>query len=62
MEQDFKKIDERHCFSCIQWDGQRTYYPDKKVIKVDVSKEALCRISRKKIRGSSICERYFPMR
>jgi len=51
----------KRCYSCIQWDGQRTYYPEKKIIKVDVNKEGTCRITRQKVKGSSHCDEYFPL-
>lgn len=61
MGQDFKPVNVKNCYACLQWDGNRTYYPDRKVVKVDDRTEANCRIYHKKIKGTSFCEHYHPM-
>jgi len=35
MSQELKESGVKRCYACIQWDGQRTFYPEKKQIKVD---------------------------
>lgn len=62
MAQDFKEAGKFYCYACIQWDGQRSYYPEKKLIKVDVGREGICRVSKKKVKGNSHCDSYFPLR
>lgn len=58
MEQDFKKIDVKRCYACIQWDGQRTWYPEKKLMKVAENSEGNCRVFHVKKRGSASCEHF----
>jgi hypothetical protein len=60
MNQDFKKPDAKHCYACLQWDGPRSYDPVRKLLKVDETKEDNCRLLHKKVKGSSVCERFFP--
>ncbi|TFG84532.1 MAG: hypothetical protein E4H20_02930 [Spirochaetales bacterium] len=62
MAQEMMEVGTKHCYACIQWDGQRSYYPDKKLIKVDATKEGICRITRQKVKGGGRCEQYFPLR
>ncbi|HKL85416.1 MAG TPA: hypothetical protein VJ861_03695 [Treponemataceae bacterium] len=62
MAQNFKPIDGKHCYSCIQWDGPRTWDSIKKLVKVDEKKLEICRITHKKVRGESFCEHYFAIR
>lgn len=62
MSQDIMPAGKKKCYACIQWDGQRSYYADKQAIKVDVGREGLCRITKKKIKGSSSCDTFFPLK
>lgn len=62
MAQEMKEPGKKHCYACIQWDGTRSYYPEKKLIKVDVQSEGLCRVTRQKIKGSGHCDQFFPLR
>lgn len=62
MSQEIREAGKKQCYACIQWDGQRTYYPEKHTIKVDVNREGKCRVSRQMVKGSSHCEQYFPLR
>ena len=62
MEQDLKKAGVKRCYACIQWEGQRTYYSDKKLIKVDALREGNCLVHHKKVKGSSSCDQFFPLR
>ncbi len=52
----------RHCFACIQWDGKRTYHPERDIIKVDPTTEGNCRIKRSMVKGSSFCDQYFALK
>lgn len=62
MSQDFKPIDAKHCYTCIQWDGQRNWYPEKKVVKVDEKKEGPCRVFHKNVKGDCVCDHFFPIK
>jgi len=62
MSQEFKEIGTKHCYTCIQWDGQRTFYPEKKTIKVDAGAIGKCRITHQPVKGSGHCEQHFPLR
>ncbi len=62
MAQEMKEAGKKHCYACIQWDGQRSYYPDKKIIKVDVGNLGICRVTRQKTKGSGQCDQFFPLR
>ena len=54
MSQEFRPIDAKHCYTCIQWDGQRTWYAEKKLVKVDEKKEGLCRVLHKNVKGDYV--------
>ena len=60
--QDFKPVGVQKCYACIQWEGQRSYYPEKKQIKVDIKHEGHCLVCHKKTKGESTREHFFPLR
>lgn len=62
MDQDFKKAGVKKCYACIQWEGLRTYYPDKKQIKVAPSHEGNCLVQHKKFKGTHFCDNYEMLR
>ncbi|HOZ72806.1 MAG TPA: hypothetical protein PLQ29_06035 [Spirochaetales bacterium] len=62
MSQEMKDLGIKRCYACIQWTGQRTFYPDKKKIKVDEGSDGVCLMTHQKIKGSGHCEQYFPLR
>ena len=62
MGLDFKKAGTKHCYACIQWEGKRNYYPEKKMFKVDDSKEGNCLIYHKNVKGTHFCENFDPVR
>ncbi len=62
MSQDLKEAGVKRCYACIQWEGQRTYYPEKKQIKVDVKREGNCLMLHKKTKGDSSCEHFFALK
>ena len=62
MSQELRETGSKKCFSCIQWTGQRTFYPEKKQIKVDVGSDGTCLVVHQKVRGSFHCEQFFPLR
>jgi len=61
MLQEVTKHDGKHCFACVQWDGQRTIDPKTKAVKVDKTKEENCRLHHKTMKGSGTCEHFFPL-
>jgi len=62
MSQDLKEANAKRCYACIQWEGQRTYDPVKKLIKVDAGREGNCLVQHKKVKGTHFCDQYFPLR
>lgn len=58
MEQDLKKAGVKRCYACIQWEGQRTYYSDKKMFKVDTHREGNCLVLHHKTKGSHFCDHF----
>jgi hypothetical protein len=50
------------CYSCIQWDGVRSFDHEHEQVKVDAGSEGNCRVLRKMMKGSSHCENYFPLK
>lgn len=60
--QELKPAGVKRCYACIQWEGQRTYYTEKKEFKVDVRKEGNCLVQQKKVNGSGFCDKFFPLR
>lgn len=62
MSQDIKEAGVKRCYACIQWTGQRTYYPSTKTIKVDVGIEGTCLLKHAKTKGSAHCDDFFPLR
>lgn len=62
MSQELKEAGVKKCYACIQWTGQRTFYPKEKRIKVDVGIEGTCLIQHAKTKGSGHCDQYFPLR
>lgn len=61
MAQELKKVDIKRCYACIQWDGQRTWYPAERMVRVDESREGHCRMFHEKRKGSATCERFTVM-
>lgn len=62
MSAEFKPFDEKHCYTCIQWEGQRSWGEDKKTVKVDEKQSANCLLLHKSVRGDSFCDHFFPIR
>ena len=62
MSQDLYPIGQHHCYSCLQWDGTRTYEQEKGKIKVDASSLGKCRIAHSRIKGTAFCDNYSPLR
>jgi hypothetical protein len=62
MSQELKETGAKRCYACIQWTGQRTFYPEKKLIKVDPTREGICLVTHTNTKGSGHCDQYFPLR
>jgi len=62
MSQELKEIGVKRCYACIQWDGQRTFYPEKKQIKVDAGGMGTCLLTHTKIKGFRPLRPVFPLR
>ncbi len=62
MSRDLKESGVRKCYACIQWDGVRTFYPEKKQVKVDVGTDGTCLLTHQKTKGSNHCDQFFPLR
>jgi len=62
MSQELKEIGVKRCYVCIQWNGQRTFYHEKKLIKVDAGSMGTCLLTHAKTKGSGHCDQFFPLR
>lgn len=58
---DFLPLHKKHCYACINWDGNRTVYADEGKIKVDEREKAHCRLWHEDRAGSQECERFIPI-
>jgi hypothetical protein len=61
MCQEYKPMSDRHCCTCIQWEGARSWDKETKLIKVDEKISAHCLLLHKEVRGVDYCERFFPI-
>lgn len=59
--QDFHPVETKRCYACIQWQGARTYEPQKKMIRVDAGRMGNCLMKRTLVRGSAACDQFFPL-
>ena len=62
MSQEFKPLDDKHCYTCIQWEGSRSWDKEKRLVKVDEKQSENCLVLHKEVRGDSLCEHFFPIR
>lgn len=62
MSQEIYPVSQRHCFTCIQWDGTRSYDHENAKVKVDAGILGTCRVNHQKVKGSHCCDNYFPLR
>lgn len=62
MSQDFKPIIAKRCYACIQWEGIRSYDPEKKIVKVDVGREGKCLVHRTMVKGDHYCDAFFQLK
>ena len=61
MSQEFKSMDDKRCYTCIQWEGLRSWDKDTRLIKVDEKVSENCLLQHKKVRGDSVCDHFFPV-
>lgn len=62
MARDLMPAGNRRCYSCVQWEGTRTFFREKKQIKVDPHETGHCLIFKMKKTGSMSCEHHEPLR
>ncbi len=62
MSQELHPAGTRRCFACIQWDGKRSYEPERKLIKADAGCEGICRLSHHMTKGSGVCAQFYALR
>jgi hypothetical protein len=62
MPQDIHQLGARHCFTCIQWDGHRTFDQVAKTIRVDSGSEGNCRVHHTKVKGTHYCDQFNPLK
>jgi hypothetical protein len=62
MAQDLHPAGVRRCLGCLQWDGRRTFVPERRLIKADAGSEGHCRVKHSATRGSSVCGGYYEMK
>lgn len=58
MARDLHPYRVQKCYACIQWEGNRTYFADKKAIKADLGEQGHCRLFHVLKKGSQTCERF----
>jgi len=61
MSRDYRSIEEKRCYTCIQWEGHRTWDSKTKLVSVNEKSDENCLALHKKVRGDSLCERFFPI-
>lgn len=62
MPQDIHRLGSRHCYTCIQWDGRRSFDPATKTLKVDTGSEGRCLIKHANVKGTHVCDLYYPLK
>ncbi|HOX48586.1 MAG TPA: hypothetical protein P5165_10865 [Spirochaetia bacterium] len=62
MSQELYPVGSKRCFACIQWEGRRSYDPEKKLIKADAGSAGRCLVIHQDVKGSHYCDNYFPLR
>ena len=61
MSREYKSMEEKHCYACIQWEGHRTWDRKTKQVSVNDKSNEHCLALHKKVRGDGMCERFFPI-
>jgi hypothetical protein len=62
VSQDIKPVHVKRCYSCIQWDGVRSFNRELQIVKVDAASSGFCRVLRTQTKGSHTCPQFFQMR
>jgi hypothetical protein len=62
MSQELHPAGTRRCLGCLQWDGRRSYVPERRLIKADARGEGNCRLKHRTIKGSSVCPDFYELR
>lgn len=58
MARDFYPCTKAQCYTCIQWEGNRSLSHADKKIKVDLHEEGNCLIWHKKMRANKTCDQH----
>lgn len=62
MPQDIYAVGKKACYSCLQWDGKRSYDQEHGKIKVDLGNQGHCRMIHAEVKGSSRCDNFYAIR
>lgn len=62
MPQDIHQLGSRHCYSCIQWDGRRTFDQVAKTIRADIGSDGRCLVKHSNVKGTHSCDLFFPLK
>jgi len=62
MAKDYKSINAKQCYACMNWDGTRSVSAEKKQILVDDRVYANCRYWHVKQQGDDTCVQCNPIR
>lgn len=61
MGREYKSMEEKRCYACIQWEGHRTWDGKTKLVSVNEKSNEHCLVLHKRVRGDGMCERFFPI-
>lgn len=59
---DIRPLNQRRCFTCLNWDGTRTIYQAEKKIKCDDTDSANCRYWHQPKHGHDVCDQHNPIK
>jgi hypothetical protein len=58
MSRELQPANKKACYTCRQWQGNRTLMKDVGKIKVDIREEGNCSLWHKKMRGDKCCDQH----
>lgn len=58
MARDLHPANKKACYTCVQWQGNRTIMREQGKFKVDVREEGNCALWHKKMRGDKCCDQH----
>ena len=62
MPQDIHHLGSRYCYTCIQWDGHRSFDQSAKTIRADTSSEGRCLVKHSNVKGTHVCALHYPLK